>query len=336
MAKTRISVTISEAYRKFGAKGALIYLPYLFLHGGLSSRPALMGYSAIFNPIFNLIFKLKYGSGDLFIEDEWDNLIILDACRYDDFEQINTMPGKLESKISKGRESKEFIFKNFCGRELHDTVYITANPHVKYVGENVFHEVIEKPIKEWDAEKMTVKPTIVTEAALNAYEKYPNKRLIIHYMQPHDPPLGPTAKELKEEIDLIGPVPEQLSYDQPGGTRYLHALARGEISLDKARKAYRETLQIVLTDVKYLIRNLDGKSVITADHGELFGETPYPLLGKLYGHYFHPRTPELCKVPWFHVDTNGERRTIIKNSPNSNQRMSEKDIEEKLRYLGYT
>ncbi|MDG5776143.1 hypothetical protein VB773_02085 [Haloarculaceae archaeon H-GB2-1] len=36
--------------------------------------------------------------------EEWDNLVILDACRYDVFEEMHTFPGTLKPIISKGEE----------------------------------------------------------------------------------------------------------------------------------------------------------------------------------------------------------------------------------------
>ena len=36
------------------------------------------------------------------MKEDWDNLVILDACRYDMFKKLNTINGKLEYKISIG------------------------------------------------------------------------------------------------------------------------------------------------------------------------------------------------------------------------------------------
>lgn len=331
----RISKTAVEAYRKLGFKEAIIFCTHVLLRGGLSSRPRMMKYAGLLHPFYNFLFSVKYGQGTDIMAEDWDNLIILDACRYDDFQQLNNLPGNLESRIAKAADSKGFVIKNFCGRELHDTVYVTANPHIKYIDDDVFHAVVDEPIDQWDSSTMCVKPASVTEAAKRAHDKYPNKRLIIHYMQPHDPPLGPTAEELADEMDIIGAVPERVSRDHPSGTRYIHAVAAGDLSLTKARKAYRETLEIVLEDVQDLLDYLDGKSVITADHGEMFGENPYPFLGKLYDHYFHPRTPELCKVPWHIVQNGTTRRTVHSDPPKTSNRISQNRLENQLRDLGY-
>ncbi|MFC7028075.1 hypothetical protein ACFQH8_12520 [Halomicroarcula sp. GCM10025710] len=64
---------------------------------------------------------------DIF-EEDWDNLLILDACRYDMFEEQHSLPGRLESRISKSSHTSEFLQSNFADRDLRDTVYVTASP----------------------------------------------------------------------------------------------------------------------------------------------------------------------------------------------------------------
>lgn len=63
---------------------------------------------------------------DIFNKD-WDNLIILDACRADIFEQEVDLPGEFKTKQSKASKTKEFIKANFTDRTLHDTVYVAGN-----------------------------------------------------------------------------------------------------------------------------------------------------------------------------------------------------------------
>jgi len=87
-------------------------------------------------------FSLKFESGKDVMSADWDNLILLDACRYDFFAEENTIQGDLNRVISKGSRSWEFMKGNFVGRELHDTVYITANPHVGRLEKDIFHTII--------------------------------------------------------------------------------------------------------------------------------------------------------------------------------------------------
>ena len=127
------------------------------------------------------------------IDEDWDNLILLDAARFDYFEDLNTISGSLRKEISRGKKSWEFIERNFIDRELHDTVYVTANPFSSDIPEGTFHYVDHLHARVWDSRIGTVQPEDVVEAAIEAHNEYPNKRLIVHYMQPHRPYLGETA-----------------------------------------------------------------------------------------------------------------------------------------------
>lgn len=46
----------------------------------------------------------------------------------------------------------------------------------------------------------------------------------------------------------------------------------GTIAAERARAAYRETLEIALEEVESLLKAISGRVVISADHGEHFGE----------------------------------------------------------------
>lgn len=285
----------------------------------------------VLKPLYNLYFNLRYGSGTDFMEEEWDNLIILDACRYDDFKAINEIEGELESRISMATDSPGFIRTNFNGKDLSDTVYVTANPHVGKIDDGVFHAVIDSPLNDFSDELGTVPPEKVTEAALDVMERFPDKRIVIHYMQPHDPPIGEGGREIRDSVDLTGWSPDR---SEEKDHRLMNLLAEGEVDLEEAREAYRENLEIVLGEVKRLLEEIDGKSVVTADHGEMFGESPYPLLGKLYEHWKKPRTLELCKVPWFIVE-NGKKRKINAEEPLNSMNTEAGEIKDKLESLGY-
>lgn len=283
--------------------------------------------------LYNTWFNIKYGTGVDIINEDWDTLILLDACRYDDFKDLNEISGDLSSRISQGVDSNEFIRKNFVGQDLSDTVYVTANPHVSLVSDDVFSETITEPMSNWDSDLQCVRPSQVTSSAVKAHRQYPNKRIIVHYMQPHDPPLGPTASELREEFEIHGASPEENS---SRGKRVMELVASGEIPEEKAHRAYRETLEIVLDEVSSLLEQVDGKVVISADHGEMFGEQPYPVLGRLYEHYQNPKTKELCKVPWFTVDSQDRRRKIHSgNNTRDTDGVDDNMIDEQLEALGY-
>lgn len=303
--------------------------------GGTSSRKRVERFGGVLRPFYNLVFRIQMGRGVDVMDEDWDTLILLDACRYDDFRQVNKLGGNLSWRVSQGADSIQFIKRNFCGRKLHDTVYVTANPHVNLLDDDVFHAVIDDPVAEWDEEYRCVQPEAVTSTAIDAHQSFPEKRLIVHYMQPHDPPLGPTAKELREEFSLGGisdGEDESRSAGEDSHVRIMSAVMEGKISPERARQAYRETIKVVLDQVESLIQELDGKTVISSDHGEMFGES-YPLLGELYEHYRHPRTPELCEVPWLVIED--DRREIVSDQPIQPTKTSDVDIEGQLNSLGY-
>jgi len=94
-------------------------------------------------------------------------------------------------------------------RTLHDTVYVTANPYAAWIPDRTFHAVVNLLASEWDAEVGIVYPEAVVRRAFEAHETYPNKRLIIHFMQPHFPFLGNTGTEIlvgfKRDMENVDP-----------------------------------------------------------------------------------------------------------------------------------
>ena len=281
-------------------------------------------------------FELKHGKGIKVTEKNWDNLIIFDACRRDEFKKNNIFEGDMDEIVSRGRNTGEFLKNNFYGEKFHDTVYITANPHIRGLDTDVFHAIIDDPIREhFDEHIGTVRPKYVTESALDAHLRYPKKRLIVHYMQPHMPPIGDieeTVSELRDGFDMTG--------DSGNTQRFYNMVKKGVISPENARKVYRQNLRIVFDESKKLIEKFDGKSVITADHGELLGESPCPLLGSSWSHELtrahFPKTEELCIVPWFEVeDESSTERETIAEEPIDDDLLSDDEAEKRLKRLGY-
>lgn len=285
-------------------------------------------------------FQRRFGLGVDIMNQDWDNLVLLDACRYDIFAERNTIPGALGSKVSKGSNSKGFIKKNFVNRDLHDTVYITANPNVSRLDQTTFFTV-ENVIKhQWDEQLQTVHPSDVTDASINALERHPNKRLIVHYMQPHQPYLGPTADDLKHNLEKAGmhanstfSGDESWTENPLGTTQMWEGAKEGIITWENLRCAYKETLDIVLDYVKMFLDQTDGLTVISSDHGEHLGERQFPYFSKLYGHPY-AFTPQLRIVPWLVVGGE-ERRDIVQEEPIGFDQLGADTAEGRLRALGY-
>jgi len=268
----------------------------------------------------------------------------------------------MELRISKGSSSREFIRENFCGRQLHDTVYLTANPYVGLVNPDVFHAVITL-MDEWDSELETVPPWTVVDRARRVYEDYPEKRLIFHFMQPHIPYIGEKADELKAKLteadkewkgwdpklrevahgsdnniaeDMRPPVDTGTHAENfpSDGMKIIKAPERSDVDITKRDiwEAYCETLDITLDHVGELLSTLDSKTVISSDHGELIGETPLLLQKQAYGHPGGFWVRQLRQVPWF-VTESQDRRQTTSAPPDRYDTVD--DIEEKLAALGY-
>jgi len=140
--------------------------------------------------IFPILFNNK---GIHVLEEQWDNLIILDACRYDVLKEEfikGKMRGKLEYRISRGADTTTFLLENFGDNKCDDIVYVTANPFVDRLLKDKFYKIISVWKYGWSEKYHTVLPEIMYEYTLYAMSKYPNKRLIIHFIQPHYPYIG--------------------------------------------------------------------------------------------------------------------------------------------------
>jgi len=259
---------------------------------------------------------------DVFADEDWDNLIILDACRYDAFKEQVSIPGQLEKRQSRGGMSPEFVRANFTNKQLHDVVYISANEWFAQLRDEInaeVHRFVNLQIDHLDLGGISVRPETVTEQALRIAEEYPNKRLIVHYMQPHQPYIGPTGEE---HFEL-----------SPG---LIETLRKSDGVTDELLwQAYRENLDIVLNYAEELVSALTGKTVITSDHGELLGERVFPIPIKTYGHFDGLYVDELIDIPWF-VCEFSERKTIRPEAPVADEDDVDADaVEDRLRQLGY-
>ena len=294
----------------------------------------------------------------IYVYDEnWDNLIILDACRYDTFKELNNIEGKLESRISRGSATMEFLLENFRRhpkeKAFRDVVYVAANPFVSWLLPGLFHRIFPVWDDGWDERLLTVPPAPVVSAALEARRLYPEKRLIVHFMQPHFPPLvgrpqadtGQVLKRLRS-FTKDGANPYEVVNLKRGYAPHVFAnttdglFARGLLTKQETLSLYSENLRIVLSHVDGMLKQLPGISVVTADHGNLFGERLgilYPF--RVYGHWPGLRLGPLVLVPWL-VTTNHESVVIpaYENAERTTARLPELDeekIKDRLRKLGY-
>lgn len=272
-------------------------------HDGDVEDAARMTYEMGLRGLFTLI---PHG-GVHVLDEEWDTLIVMTACRYDVFAEVNLIPGTLQKRISVGTSLMEWLTKNFPDY-YDDVVYVSGNPRISTAefnqGESVgtfrgtdhFHKVVDVSHSAWDKTRNTVPPGPVTDAALESREEYPEKRLVVHYLQPHAPWIGETGIS----GDELG-----ISYDSPSdwfresgelGPWGEFGLATKQYSMAHLRRAYRDNVQLVLKDIERLVESLKGQVVVTSDHGEAFGEK------FIIEHPPEVYIEELVRVPWLVVE----------------------------------
>jgi len=262
--------------------------------------------------------------------EDWDTLIILDACRFDIFKKVykEYLDGKLEKRISKGSCTAEWLVKTFPNK--YDYTYISANPYInsyglplnkcppcfkKYSWNAIEH--FSKIIDVWEfgyiKEFDTIHPREVNKAYLSNKD---NGKTIIHYMQPHQPYLSYSGisensymvkliKDIylkfipKKTLKLIMPYYPWLLKLFNKGHRPIKTMisteAFKEFGISKHYYYYEDNLRIVLRYISQLIEELNGRTIITSDHGEAFGDQ---------GIWEHPlgiHIPILIEVPWLEV-----------------------------------
>lgn len=261
-----------------------------------------------------------------FYDREWDILIVLDTCRVDALQEIapeyDFLPTEIQSVRSNGSKTVEWMRNTFTPAyrdEMTQTAYVTFNPNSKEeLDPSWFQHLDEVWRTDWNAAEGGVPPRPITDRAIAAKRELQPDRLIVHYKQPHTPypqfgKLDPTNELMDSTNDRSGP---------------FGALIEGRVTRKELWDAYLDDLRLALDDIEILLSSLDAeKVVITADHGECFGEWG------IYGHHGHVPVPELVCVPW--VVTSAER--IIEYEPETDfdETTTDENVDEKLRALGY-
>ncbi|RLG79464.1 MAG: hypothetical protein DRO13_05990 [Thermoprotei archaeon] len=218
---------------------------------------------------------------------EWNNLIILDACRYDTFQRIWSRVEKVMEVISPASWTLEWLDRVF-GNAFIDAEVFSATPYINSLTEinlygirwnakKHFSKIIDLWLTAWDYRMGTVPPekvylAVVTHTiSTKLMKKSVHKKKIIWFLQPHYPYIS------KRFLSLIKEHVQELTYmDFLTGkaerllTEILKNIAIKNI--DELTKAYEETLEKTLRYVYKLIDRLDGVTIVTSDHGELLGE----------------------------------------------------------------
>ena len=252
------------------------------------------------------------------MDRDWDTLIILDALRHDTYEERrpDNWP---KSRIVRSPAGNTWKFYKALKKDgpYFDTVAVTANPRTLQVCSGQFHAIIDAVDRAKDEELGTVPPDDMARLTLEAHEQFPDKRILSHWAQPHYPFIG-------------DPEFPRFPYDEPAPWGPLY---RGELDVEWAYEAYASTFDVVVNDVERVVDGVSGKVVVSADHGNSFGEHPKWLPLPVYGHPRGSLLDCLVEVPWVEFDWE-ERRAIEWEEADSSYSVSD-DVERHLHDLGY-
>jgi hypothetical protein len=265
---------------------------------------------------------------DLMAQD-WDTLIVVDAARADLFEETVDVSRFDEYRRvkSRGSATSEWSRTNFTA-EYGDTVYVSGNPVPSRHITGTFHEYVEVWREGFDDDIGTIRADAVADAARAVYERHPDKRLIVHFMQPHYPFVRDERFQFSYWRNTDG-----IDYGGDDRARDVwDAIGLGLADRDEVWAAYRDNLEYVMEYVWDLVSALDGRTVVHSDHGNVVGARSWPIPVRTYGHPAGLRLPDLLAVPWAVIE--GDRRPIRDDGAGQHGRETE-DMTEKLRALGY-
>lgn len=254
------------------------------------------------------------------MQEDWDNLIILDACRFDYFKKENPFDTTADMVLSPGSSTKTFLRKTIT-ETYPGVVYVTANSQTDKLNlQDSFHDHIRVWKENWDSDLKTVPPDVMADRTIEVAKSYPNKKIISHFIQPHEPHIGPIGKNLNHR--------GAMDADADSSKPIWDFVRDGELSKKELRQSYRENVQIVMPHICRLVDQLHGKTVITADHGECLGG--WGIYGHPHNHFIEP----LVFVPWLVIDST-ERKNIKKEGINKSEPVTPSEVKSRLIDLGY-
>ena len=251
--------------------------------------------------------------------EDWDVLLILDACRWDMYRDLIGEGHPVWSVGSSSDEWMDHTFTEEYADAISRTAYVTGNPFSENLDAADFAALDEVWKNHWDSNEGTIMPRPITDRVLS-HHRSGTDRVIGHYMQPHHPFIASenTGDRMGWNDMEVGEDVEYSLWDQ-----FMYGL-RDDI--DEIWDAYQENLRFIYEEVNLLLENIDGKVVITADHGNAVGE--FGIWGHKPG-FLHPK---MRYVPW-DVRHAQDEETYVPEVIDSEQ--VERSREDQLRDLGY-
>jgi len=257
-------------------------------------------------------------------EEDWDLLVILDACRLEwmeavksDFDFINSVG----EKHSIASHSKEWMAKTFDQRyseEMENTIYITGNHFAGTLDQSDFTSLVQASnYGDWAYSSASPPANIITDLAIDTARNHEWERCIVHYMQPHKPFLS--KGDSRGDVDVKD---WSIGYDL-----YKNHF-RGELTKEDLVNGFISNLEYVLEEVELLLDNIDAPTtVLSADHGQALGDDG------LWDHTVGVKHSSMKRVPW--VVTSAQDRAEHEPNEFDYTDYDQELIEENLKQLGY-
>lgn len=270
--------------------------------------------------------------------DEWDLCIVLDSARADMVRQ--SCPEGLsvrshDTAWSVGSVTTEWLTNTFSDRHadaIADTALVAATPHTQTVFRDrewltspedapvgypaspavrprdfdAFYEVWRTHADAHGA----VPPETMARATVDACQRH--DRVVAHWLQPHEPWLAPDAQ-------LVGGLATEANV--------WDGLQAGTVNEDAAWQSYQATLDMAWQWVERVCDSVAGDVLITADHGNAFGEWG------IFGHPFGWPQPAVRRVPWLRV--RGQADATLEPRGMLDAEQSSPDRDAQLAALGY-
>jgi len=268
--------------------------------------------------------RLNYGLN--IFERDWDVLVVLDACRYDLFQEFAPRHSvydrfdSVEPIYSCGSATPEWLPKTFndgFDDLVSRTHYVSCTGYSTLVDEERLHQLNGVWSYAVDPEYGCTRPEAVTNAAIRAYRESDADRFVFHYLPPHAPFLHCPGR-----------------YDSTGGEEgntqnVWRGLQSGRFDRGAVWEDYGKNLMPGLEEVETILEEVSGTVVVTSDHGNLLGEWG------LYGHPSYVPLPLLKRVPWAEAEGEGRGEYEVRNEAEVRTGLGEQDLKDHLTALGY-
>jgi len=267
---------------------------------------------------------------------DWDSCIVLDSARADTLAACAPADWRCGDAWSVGSVTTEWL-TNTCSRryadDVADTALVSATPHTQTVFDDrhwltdqgaspvaypespaVSREDFRAVYELWRThatDHNVVPPDVMRDATLEAYDRH-GPGVVAHWMQPHEPFIAPEAA-------IVG--------GDATAKNVWEGAQAGRLDADDVVQSYEATLKYVLPYVVELLESVDADVLITADHGNAFGEWG------IWGHPFGWPQPAVRKVPWVEIEATANQPRDYSSVLDETGEQS--DVEGQLRALGY-